>query len=220
MRPLFLLVLALWLSACTMTNGKPAASPLQHRQWAQELIQIRDFKGAIGEMKQAMAGNPNIDDALLYADLLESQKQYKEARRVYRKAFKYPADTAKQQTLNYRLAVLEATDFDDVNSAERLGESLPPVDSRYFDIRSLLQLKKGDYKQALIESQRALKEAQNIEQKGWAYFHMAQIYYALRRERDTFGALFKAINNGRGYALVARITDYWEAKRHEPFPKQ
>ncbi len=160
------------------------------------------MQGAIEEMRQALKGNPNIEDTLLYADLFESQGDYKNARKAYKKAFKYPADAAQKLTLNYRLALLEAADFNDLKTAGKLGEVLPPADSRHFDLQSVLLLKQGEYQQALAESQRALAKAQNNEEKGWAYFHMAQIYYALRVERDTFRALFEATNNGRGYGLV------------------
>lgn len=220
MRLLCLLILTLCLPACAPTTARRDVTPAQHRQWAQELLSIHDRKGAIEELRQALDGNPNIGDALLYADLLESQGDYKGARKAYKQAFRYPADRAQSLTLNYRLALLEATDFDNLKAAAKLGEALPPVDSRHFDLQSLLLFKKGQYQQALTESQRALTMAQNNEEKGWAYFHMAQIYYELRIERDTFGSLFQAVNSARGYGLVARITDYWEARRHAPFPTE
>jgi tetratricopeptide (TPR) repeat protein len=214
------LTMILFLSACAPTSSRKDVTPAQHRQWVNELLSIRDMPGAIEEMRQAMAGNPNIEDALLYADLFESQGDFKNARKVYRKAFSYPADDAQKQALIYRLAILEATDFDNSSTAGKLAKDLPPVDSRYFDIQSLLLFKQGDYKMALEESQRALSKAKNNEEKGWAYFHMAQIYYELRMKRETFRSLFEATNNGRGYGLVDRITDFWEAKRHEPFPEE
>jgi tetratricopeptide (TPR) repeat protein len=219
MRLLCILILALYIPACAPSNTRSYGPPAQHRQWAQELLLIHDRKGAIVELQLSLKGNPNVADALLYADLLESQGDYKQARKAYKKAFKYPAEENQKQSLNYRLALLEATDLDNLNTASKLAKTLPPVDSRYFDLQSVLLLKQKVYKRALEESQRALTKAQNNEEKGWAYFHMAQIYYELRNEQETFRSLFEATNNGRGYSLVARITEYWESKRHDPFPK-
>lgn len=212
-------LLILILSACTPGSYQDRISPAQHRQWANELLTIRDFDGAIEEMRLALAGNPNIADALLYADLLEAKGNYKKARKAYKKAQRYPADKNQKQALAYRLGLLETTHFDNLDAGEKRLADLPPVDSRQFDLKSVLLLKKGQLKQALEESQRALAKAENNEQKGWAYFHMAQIYYELRVERDTFGSLFRAINNGRGYSLVAHITEYWDARRLVPFPE-
>lgn len=218
MRLLCIFILSLLLPACATTAQRNAISA-EHRQAAQKLVAKHDTKGAIEEFRLAMNGNPTIEDALLYADLLEARSDYKGALKIYKKAYKYSADVAQQQTLNYRLALLEATDFDNLKTAKELAGRLPPTDSRYFDLQSLLRFKEGEFKQALEESQRALSSAQNNEERGWAYYHMAQIYYELRIERDTFRSLFEATNNGRGHSLVARITDYWESKRHEPFPK-
>jgi len=212
-------ILILLFSACAPVNTDPDVTPAQHRQWATELLSIHDISGAILEMKQSMAGNPNINDALLYADLFESQGDYKAARSVYKKAFKYPADDLQKQALSYRFALLEASEFDHFSAAEKLIQSLPPIDSRLFDLKSVILLKQGQFKQALEESQRALSQAANNEEKGWVYFHMAQIYFELRVERDTFRSLFLAVNNGRGHGLVSRITNYWEDLRHSPFPK-
>lgn len=219
MRLLGFLILTLSLFACTPAAKQDKISATQHRQWADELLSIRDFDGAIEEMRLALAGNPNIGDALLYADLLESKGHYKKARQAYKKARRYPADAQQTLTLNYRQAILELVFFDNTSVAKKLHASLPPVDSRQFDLKSVLLLKSGQLKQALEESQRALAKAKDNEEKGWAYFHMAQIYYELRIERDTFGSLFHAVNNGRGHSLVAQITDYWEERRHVPFPK-
>ena len=214
----FFALLLLCSTACTPVPSKNNASAAQHRQWASELLSIRDLKGATEEMRLALAGNPNIEDALLYADLLESQKRYKDARNVYRKAGSYPADNTQKEALAYRLAIVEATDLDNLREADKLREVLPPVDSRYFDLQALLLLKRGDFKEALEAGEKALVVAANNEQKGWAYYHLARIYYELRVERDTFGSLFKAINNTRGHGLMARITEYWESIRHSPFP--
>lgn len=219
MRLLCVLILLIWLPACAPTTVRNDVSASQHRQWAKELLSIRDIDGAIEEMRQSLADNPNIKDAMLYADLLESRGEYKKARSTYKKATKYPADSTQKLALTYRLALLEVTDFNNLKTAIKLAATLPPVDSRHFDLKSVILFKQEQYKQALEESQRALARAENNEEKGWAYFHMAQIYYKLRLERDTFGSLFKAVNNGRGYSLVARITDYWEDRRHVPFPK-
>lgn len=219
MRLICLLVLPLLLAACAPSTVRKDVTPAQHRQRAQELLTIHDRKGAIDEMAQALSGNPNIEDALLYADLLESQKEYKRARKVYKKASQYQADAAQTLSLNYRLALLEAGDFDNVKAARQLIKTLPPVDSRRLDLQAVLLLKQGAYKSALKESQRALQRAQNSEEQGWAYYHMAQSYYELRSERDTFGSLFKAVNSARGYSLVSRITEYWEERRHFPFPE-
>jgi len=215
---ILILIPTLLLPACTPSTVRKDVSPAQHRQWANELISIHDITGAIGEMEQAVKGNPNIADALLYADLLESQGDYKVARKVYKKAYRYPTDDVQKQALNYRFALLEATDFDNLKTARKLAEALPPVDSRYFDLQAVLRFKQSEYKQALEEVQRALAKAKDNEERGWAYYHMAQIYYELRIEKDTFRSLFEATNNGRGHSLVARITNYWEAKRHIPFP--
>ena len=219
MRLIYILALTLLLPACVSTTARKDVPPAQHRQWAQELLSIHDKKGAIDELKMALSGNPNIEDALLYGDLLESQKEYKRARKAYKNAYKYPADDAQKLTLNYRLALLEAGDFDNFRITRKLIETLPPVDSRRFDLQSVLFFKQGDYKSALESSQRALARAQDNEEQGWAHFHMAQIYYELRIERDTFGSLFKAVNTARGHSLVARITEYWEDRRHVPFPE-
>ncbi len=218
MRLLCILILSLWLSACATTAQRNAIST-QHRQAAQKLLASHNTIDAIEQMRLVMSGNPNIEDALLYADLLESRNDYKGALKIYKKAYKYSADEAPKQTLTYRLALLEATDFDNLKAAKKLAEHLLPLDSRYLDLQSLLLFKQGEFKQALEKSQHALSSAQNSEEKGWAYFHMSQIYYELRIERDTFRSLFEATNNGRGHSLVARITEYWESKRHEPFPK-
>ncbi len=219
MRFFSILILLLTLTACVPQTQKSDVSPAQHRQWAAELLTIRDFVGATEEMRLALAGNPNIDDALLYADLLEKNGDYKLARAVYETAAKYPADSAQRNTLNYRWAVLEITRFDNLKTATKLADTLPPVDSRFFDLKSLFLMKRGAYKEALEESQRAVARATNNEEKGWAYFHMAQIYYELRVERDTFGSLFNAVNNARGHSLVEQITVYWEERRHVPFPQ-
>ncbi len=218
MRLFCILILSLWLSACATTAQKNDIST-QHRQVAQKLLAGHDTIDATEQMRLVMSGNPNIEDALLYADLLESQNNYNGALKIYKKAYKYSADKAQKQALTYRLALLEATNFDNLKAAKKLAELLSPLDSRYLDLQSLLLFKQGEFKQALEMSQRALSTAQNSEEKGWAYFHMSQIYYELRLERDTFRSLFEATNNGRGHSLVARITDYWESKRHEPFPK-
>lgn len=216
MRLLCVLILILLLPACATTTAQ-INSAAQHRQKAQESLSSNDKQGAIAELGLALHDNPNIGDALLYADLLESQKDYIKARKIYKKAFRYPADAQQKATLNYRLALLEAGDFDNLKVARKLASALPDG-SRLLDLQSVMSFKQGDYRQALNESQSALTRARDNEEKGWAYFHMALIYYALRIEQDTFRALFEATNNGRGYALVARITEYWEAKRHETFP--
>ncbi len=218
MRLLCTLSLLLWLSACAPAPDTSGLSAEQHRQQAQKLLEVRDFPAAIEELRLALVGNPNIEDALLYADLLESTGAFKKARRSYKKAARYPASEAQKRTLIYRRALLEATKFDNLKTAGKLAKSLPASDSRFFDLESIQYFKQGQYKQALQKSQQALVKAQNNEEKGWAYFHMAQIYYELRIKRDTFRALFQAINNGRGYHLVTGITDYWEARRHIPFP--
>ncbi|MCF6178662.1 MAG: hypothetical protein L3J63_04625 [Geopsychrobacter sp.] len=218
MRLFSLMILLFWLSACAPAINTDV-TPVQHRQWVNELLSINDIPGALNEMRQALAGNPNIDDALLYADLLESQDKFKQARKAYKKALKYPADSQQKRSLYYRLALLEAADFNNLNKAEKLSLRLPPVDSRLFDLKSIIYFKKGEYKKALIESHKALAKATNNEEKGWTYFHMAQIYYELRIERETFGSLFNSINNGRSHSLVKRVTQYWEARRHIPFPK-
>jgi tetratricopeptide (TPR) repeat protein len=219
MRLLCILIPTLWLAACVPTTARMDISPAQHRQTARELIAANNLQGAAKEMLQALKAEPNITDALLYADLLEALKDYKGARKTYKKSFRYPAEAAQKQELNYRLALLEATDFDNLKSAEKRVETLPADDSRRLDLQSFLLFKRGEYKQALAESQRALAGARNNEEKAWAYYHMAQIYYELRIEGDTFSSLFQAVNNGRGYSLVARITEYWEERRHQPFPK-
>lgn len=217
----FFCVLALFLlsTSCTPTSLKDDVSPIQHRQWAKELLSINDLKGATEEMRLSLAGNPNIEDALLYADLLDTQGEFKKSRSVYKNAFKLPADSAQKNDLVHRLALLEVTEFDNIKAAAKLAESLPPVDTRLFDLRSVILFQQKQYKQALEESLRALAKAVSKEEKAWAYFHMAQIYYELRVERDTFASLFEAVNHGRGYGLVKRITDYWESIRHDPFPK-
>jgi tetratricopeptide (TPR) repeat protein len=212
-------ILILLLTACTPGPKSNEISPAQHRQWAVELLAIHDYPGALKELRLTLAGNPNIDDALLYADLLEAQGEAETALRVYKKAVGYPADEPQKQALSYRLALLQATQLENLKAAENLLSGLPPVDSRFFDLKSVLLLRQGQLKAALAESQRALSQATNNEEKGWAYFHLAQIYFELRNERETFGALFNAVNNGRGYSLVAQITDYWENLRRIPFPK-
>ena len=111
MRLLYILILTLCIPACAPSAARKDVPPAQHRQWAQELLSIHDMKGAIEEMRLSLKGDPNIQDALLYADLLESQGDYKGARKTYKRAFRYPADETQKQTLSYRLALLEAVDF-------------------------------------------------------------------------------------------------------------
>ncbi|WP_020675581.1 hypothetical protein [Geopsychrobacter electrodiphilus] len=212
-------ILILLLPACAPATNSTTITPAQHRLRATAMISVQDIPGALKEMQQAITGNPNVDDALLYGDLLESTGKYKEARRVYKKAFTYPSDNSQKQTLSYHLALLEAVNFDNLKTAENLAQTLPTADSRLFDLKSVILLKQGQFKPALNESQRALSQAKNNEEKGWANFHMAQIYFKLRLERETFRALFEAVNYGRGHSLVARITNYWEDRRNAPFPK-
>jgi tetratricopeptide (TPR) repeat protein len=219
MRLFCIIILLLCLPACAPTTAQKDVDPAQQRQLAQELLSKRDMKGATEAMRLVLDSNPNIADALLYADLAESLGDYKSARRAYQRASDYAADEAQKQTLSYRLALLEAADFNNLKAATRLAGQLPADDSRYLDLQSALLYKQGLFDQALDESKRALLKAKTKEEKGWAYFHMSLIYYELRVERDTFRALFEATNNGRGHSLVSRITEFWESKRHEPFPK-
>jgi len=217
MRQLCLILVLLSLFACAPKG--PQVSPQQHRQWAMELIKVRDFEQAIKELGLALEGQPDMADGLLYADLLEGQGDIAKARRALSKALKYPTtDSALADEVGYRLALLELSDFDSPGAARKLLEKLPPLDSRRYDLKAMLLFSEQKYKDALTEAQRGLTLAQNNEIKGWLHFHLAQIYYELRIERETFGSLFKAINNGRGHALVQRITKYWEDRRHEPFP--
>jgi tetratricopeptide (TPR) repeat protein len=184
-----------------------------------ELLKVRDFEQAIKELELALEGQPDMADGLLYADLLEGQGQYSAARRALRKAIKYPTtDTTLAYEVGYRLALLDLSNFDSRSQARSQIEILPPLDSRRYDLKAMLLFAEKRYKEALVEAQRGLSLAQNNEARGWLYFHLAQIYYELRNERETFGSLFNAVNNGRGHALVKRITDYWEDRRHEPFP--
>lgn len=209
--------LLLSLFACAPAG--PQVPPQQHRQWAMELLKVRDFEQAIKELELSLEGQPDMADGLLYADLLEGQGRYPEARRALRKALKYPAtDSTLAYEVGYRLALLDLNNFDSRRQAQSQMKTLPPLDSRRYDLKAMLLFAEQRYKEALVEAQRGLSLAQNNEAKGWLYFHLAQIYYELRIERETFGSLFKAVNNGRGHALVNRITAYWEDRRHEPFP--
>ena len=214
---LCLMFLLLSLFACAPPG--PQVSPQQHRQWALELLTVRDFQQAIKELELALEGQPDMADGLLYADLLEGQGQYPAARRALRKVLKYPStDTALAYEVGYRLALLDLSNFDNRRQAQSQIEILPPLDSRRYDLKAMLLFTEERYNEALVEAQRGLSLAQNNETRGWLYFHLAKIYYELRIERETFGSLFNAVNNGRGHALVKRITDYWEDLRHEPFP--
>jgi tetratricopeptide (TPR) repeat protein len=220
MRLLGLLILIFTLSACAPATQQSKGTPAQHRQWATELLSINDLEGAIPELRLAVAGNPNLADALLLADVLEAEEQFKGARKVYKNAAGYPADSQQKVDLNYRLGLLEASFLDNLSSAEKLLAQLPSEDSRTQDLQAVVLLKQGQLQEALEACRRALTKATNNEEKGWAYYHMAQIYYELRVKSDTFGSLFQAVNHGRGYSLVAQITKYWEERRHISFPKK
>ncbi len=216
MRLVCTLILLLWLAACAPAPKPDGIPASQHRQQAQALLEAHKLPAAILEMQQVLASQPTFADTLLYADLLEATGAFKDARRAYKRAARYPTSADQKLTLTYRQALLEAVEFDNLGKAARMMRALPKTDSRFFDLKSILLFKRGQYKQALKESRQALTHARNNEQRGWAYFHIAQIYYELQEKRDTFSALFQAINNGRGHSLVRQITDYWEARRHNP----
>lgn len=220
MRLLGILILISTLFACAPASQQSSGTPAQHRQWANELLSIHDMEGAAEELRLALAGNPNATDALLYADVLESMERYKEARKVYRKASRYPADPQQKIALDYRLGLLEVSFLNNLSVGERLLAKLPPEGNQWHDLQTVLLLKKGQLQEALMESRRALAKAGNNEEKGWVYYHMAQVYYELRIKGETFGSLYQAVNHGRGYSLVAQITKYWEERRHVSFPKK
>jgi len=213
---LCLWILLALLGACTALG--PAPDPelgRQHRDRAEQLIKGHDYEAAAGELAAAFANLPGDNDtALRYGEVLEALGKPRDAAGVYQKALlneKGPNDS-----LRYRLALLQALQLDQLASAIDLHQQLSPGTFEAQDLRAVITLRQGHPRQALISLAGLAKATHADDQVAHIAYHATLAYQALGAKDAAMSSLYQAINHAENIGLIYLIKRYWEQPNSSP----
>lgn len=218
---LLLSTATLLLSGC-LGPAPDSAAAERHRQEAEVLAISRDFSGAAESLARAIEADPEATPLYLRrGEFLEGLGRWEEARQVYKSGLKKsrrPAPLEKE--LAWRLALLEALHLNEPGRAGKLLRQLGADGPLREDLQGVLAFKAGDLRKAIGHFDAALKLQPAQELTAAIYYHASRTYLALGDSRNTYTALFHAVNNASHRGTIREIETLWEILNASPEPEE
>ncbi|TLM68845.1 MAG: tetratricopeptide repeat protein [Deltaproteobacteria bacterium] len=214
-RPLLRLLLA---ASCLLAGGCVLmARPVDPRPadvivaQAEELVDRRAYAQAAELYAAAIVKQPdNGSYYLRRSELLEAIGHDKEARVTYREALPRLAKGSSERIeVIYRLALISAEHMHDMELAEELLMQLPTGSLQRLDLTGYFYFLTNQHEESIPIFNQALVVARTGDQKASVLYHAAQVYDALKDEKNAVTSLYLAINNATHLGLIRDISALW-----------
>ena len=215
---IIVLSLLMQLAGCA-TPGRTPPSGLtaaEYRQQAYHSIYEKRYADGTKLLEKAIAIEPRGEDYLLRGDIQEALHQYRAARSSYQKGQATASGDQLNQALIFHWATLEALEFNNSAKAAELALLLPEDSPTALNLQAVQAIETNHFDTALRLTEQITNNTADQEMKGWAYYHAARAWIAVKNKSKAFQSLFFAINHARGHGLVDRITQLWEELKQQP----
>ncbi len=197
--------LLFFLFGCASVPGDPYSTD-EHWQQAEGRIAVRDLPGAISELELAIRKAPHDPELYLrQGELLEATGEIERARRTYLEARTVDVPPQPKRELSYRLSLLEALKFHQLQEAEKLLADLPAGSVEHYDLRGVLALLADEPRQALLYFNQALKQGPARDKAANILYHASLAYRKLGDVNNAYTNLYKAVNLAENEGLLKDI---------------
>jgi tetratricopeptide (TPR) repeat protein len=212
-----LAMLVVMLSGCTLLKKEDTRPVESIITSAESLVARKAYADAAAEYAIVNDKRPTVGKYYMRrAELLERIEEDKQARKTYERALDHiPEEDPDRKMIILRLALINANHLFLLDDAEALLQMLPNDSIERHDLAGFLYYKSSQFDLSLKILNKALNHVKDEDLEGLLLYHSALVYRELGDEKNTFGALYHAINFSKHLGQIRDIETLWSTVNEE-----